>query len=134
MTKKNKTDELSFIDFIKSIQNKNYILTTENQNKYLKFLVNNVIAGDPSLISIVNFVLNINSPNFTNKMHYDFLFYSEILKKGKFYSYKYKNIDSEDETISEFFQENINNVKDYKLFMTEEEIETVKKQYQSLKR
>ena len=130
MKEKNKTDELSFIDFIKSIQNKNYILTAENQNKYLKFLVNNVVAGDPTLVSIANFVLNINSPNFSNKMHYDFLFYSGILKRGKFYSYKYKNISPEDETISKFFQENIEKVKDYELFITKEEIENIKKQYQ----
>ena len=130
---KTKTDDLSFIDFIKSIQNKNYILTPENQNKYLKFLVNNVVAGEPSLVSIANFVLNINSPNFSNKMHYDFLFYSEILKKGKFYAYKYKNVSPEDETISEFFQENINKVKDYKFFMSEEEIKTIEKQYQTVR-
>ena len=129
--KENKTDELSFIDFIKSIQNKNYILTPENQNKYLKFLVNNIVAGDPTLVSIANFVLNINTPNFTNKMHYDFLFYSEVLKRGRFYSYKYKNITSEDGTISEFFQENIEKVKEYELFMTKEEIQSIKKQYQT---
>ena len=130
-----KDKELTFFDFIKSIQDHKYILDDNNQKLYLKFLVNNVLAGELNLLSVVNFVLNINAPHFSNKMHYDFLFYSGLLKKNKFYKYKFKNPgDSEDiELVSDIFQENPDKVKDYLEFIPTEELKKIKKERKNAK-
>lgn len=108
-------------DFLNSINDHVYT-PPEDGDDYNQFMINKGLSYYPDTILLVN---EINKAGFSNKSHYDFLFYTVDKRKRRSKWFKAEK-DEQVQLLCDYFTVSVNKAREMVKFFSPEDFENIK--------